>query len=161
FFQVFLIEKYNYTASQIGNFFGFLGLCIALSQGLIVRPISKRFRSDQILPITVLLLSIAIAIQLVPDKVLWVYFIVPFIAVFNGLTLPNSTALVSNLTPKDRQGEILGINQSFQAIGMAIPPLLAGFFAAVHFVLPIVIGALLIFSAWLVFILFFRRSQRA
>jgi DHA1 family tetracycline resistance protein-like MFS transporter len=159
FFQVFLIEKFHYTASDIGTYFGFLGICIALAQGLIVRPVSKKFKPYQILPISTIIISITIALMLVPNKSSGLYFIVPFMAIANGLTMPNMNALISGLASKENQGEIMGINQSFQSLGMAIPPLLAGFFAAIHFILPVIIGSALIFLAWLVFMIFFRKQH--
>jgi DHA1 family tetracycline resistance protein-like MFS transporter len=159
FFQVFLIEKFHYTERDIGLFFGFMGLCIALGQGLIVRPASKRFKPYQILSVSTLIVAITIALMLIPNKAIGLYFIIPFMAIFNGLTMPNMNALISNLASKENQGEIMGINQSFQSLGMTIPPLIAGFLAAVHFILPVVIGSALIFIAWLVFMIFFRRQH--
>ncbi|MGV8172374.1 MAG: MFS transporter [Candidatus Woesearchaeota archaeon] len=159
FFQVFLIEKFQYTERDIGLFFGFMGLCIALGQGLIVRPLSKRFKPYQILPISTLFVAIAISLMLIPHKAIGLYFIIPFMAIFNGLTMPNMNALISDLASKENQGEIMGINQSFQSLGMAVPPLIAGFFAAIHFILPVIIGSALIFIAWLVFMIFFRRQH--
>ena len=159
FFQVFLIEKFQYTERDIGLFFGFLGLCIALAQGFVVRPISKRFKPYQILSISTLFAAITISLLLIPHRALGLYFIIPFMAIFTGLTMPNMNALISNLTSKENQGEIMGINQSFQSVGMAIPPLIAGFFAAIHFVLPVIVASILIFFAWAVFMLFFRTQH--
>jgi MFS transporter, DHA1 family, tetracycline resistance protein len=160
FFQVFLIEKFNYTAVQIGKYFGFMGLCIAIAQGLIVRPLSKKFSPQEILPVSVLLVSIAIMMMLIPNHASGLYFIIPFLAVANGLTMPNMTGLISNITSREDQGEVLGVNQSVQALAMAIPPLIAGFFAAIYFVLPVIIGSLTILAAWLVFMIFFRHNQK-
>lgn len=159
FFNVYLIEKFQYTERDIGLFFGFMGLCIALAQGLIVRPLSKKLKAYQILSVSTLFVSITIALMLIPNKILGVFVIVPVMAIFNGLTMPNMNAQISNLTSKENQGEVLGINQSFQSLGMAIPPLIAGFIAAIHFVLPIIIASILIFFAWLVFIIFFRTQH--
>jgi len=159
FFQVFLIEKFHYTERDIGLFFGFMGLCIALGQGLIVRPISKRFKPYQILSISTLVVAISIACMLIPTKAIGLYFIIPFMAIFNGLTMPNMNALISNLTSRENQGEIMGINQSFQSLGMAIPPLLAGFFATINFILPVIVGSALVFVAWIVFMIFFRTQH--
>lgn len=160
FFQVFLIEKFSYSESQIGTFFAFLGLCIALTQGLIVRPLAKKLYPEQIIPFTVLLLSVAIFMMLLPSKDSGLYFIVPFIAIFTGLTMPNNNALISNLTAPENQGEVLGINQSLQSLGLAIPPLIAGFFAGIHYTLPIILSSASILLAWGIFMLFFRKQHK-
>ncbi|GIU69462.1 MAG: tetracycline resistance MFS efflux pump [Candidatus Woesearchaeota archaeon] len=160
FFQVFLIEKFSYSESQIGTFFAFLGLCIALTQGLIVRPLAKKFCPEQIIPFTVLLLSIVIFLMLFPSKDSGIYFIAPFIAIFSGLTMPNNNALISNLTAPENQGEVLGINQSLQSLGLAIPALIAGFFSGIHYTLPIILSSMSLFIAWGIFMLFFRKQHK-
>jgi DHA1 family tetracycline resistance protein-like MFS transporter len=160
FFQVFLIEKFSYTAAQIGKIFGFMGLWIVLGQGFIVRPLSKRFYPQEILPISVLFVSIAIAFMLLPSNASGLFFIIPIMAIANGLTLPNMNALISNLASKENQGEIMGVSQSIQSFAMAIPPLIAGAFAAIHYVLPVIIGSVTIFMAWLVFVIFFKQKHR-
>jgi DHA1 family tetracycline resistance protein-like MFS transporter len=152
FFQVFLVEKFAFTERNIGIFFAYLGLCIAIAQGFVVRPITKRFKPEQILPITVLGTSIGLALYLLPSHPSGLYWIVPLVALCNGLTFPNLVALVSDSADKQSQGEILGINQSVQSAGMVIPPLIAGVIAGLNYSLPVIIASALIFSAWIVFI---------
>jgi len=158
FFQVFLIEKFDFSESGIGTFFAFMGLCIAITQGLIVRPLSKKFKPAQILTWTPLLLAIAIFAMILPGKYMGVYLIVPFIAITNGLTLPNTSALISSKASKEDQGEIFGINQSFQSLSMAIPAILAGIVAGFNFRLPIIIGSLFILFAWFIFLFFVKKD---
>ncbi len=90
----------------------------------------------------------------------FLYLVLPFLALFNGLTQPNTTALISNSSDRESQGEILGIQQSIQSAGMAIPPIIAGFIVSVHRTLPVLAGSILIFTAWLVFVCFFKPSEK-
>jgi len=39
---------------------------------------------------------------LIPHDRIWLYLIVPFVAVFQGLTQPNGTAIISNIANKDK-----------------------------------------------------------
>lgn len=160
FFQVFLIAKFSFQEQEIGLFFAFMGLCIAITQGLIVRPLSKKYQPEQIMSFSLFLMAIVMVVYLFPKNPAWLYAIVPFMAFSNGLTMPNSSALTSNLSPKDMQGEILGINQSFSSLGMAIPPIIAGVVSGIHYTLPIIIGAVTIFLAWVTFLLFKPRIQK-
>jgi DHA1 family tetracycline resistance protein-like MFS transporter len=160
FFQVYLIEKFQYTQSQIGYLFAFMGLCIAITQGIITRQLSKKFTPVQVLAYSTFALSIAILLLIFPTKAYYLFFIMPLISVSNGLTYPNSTAIVSNLSAKDSQGEILGINQSIRALGMSIPPLISGFIAAVNTSLPIIVGSVTIFFAWVVFVFYFKPGEK-
>ena len=159
FYQVFLIEKFHFNQSQIGTQFAYIGLWIAFAQGVITRIFSKKFNPKQILTFSTLLLSITFPLLLWPSNSVYLYFIMPFIAIFQGLTFPNYTALVSGLSAKDSQGEILGINQSIQSIGMAIPPIIAGFIVSLHLYLPILVAGILTFIAWIVFVAFFRPKE--
>jgi DHA1 family tetracycline resistance protein-like MFS transporter len=160
FFQVYLIQKFNYTESQIGLYFAFLGLCIALAQGFIVRPLSKRFKPEQIIPISAFFTPVFVALMMVPSQSYSLYIILPFLAIANGLTFPNNNALISNMSSYEHQGEILGISQSLQSLSQAIPPVLAGIAAGIYYKLPIIMSVVLTFSAWLVFIIFFHLKRK-
>lgn len=160
FFQVFMIEKFSFTTSQIGDLFAYIGLCMALAQGFIVRPLSKRFLPEQLVPYSILGLSIALGLLLIPSSVPLLFVFLTFVPISNGITYPNVTALISNLAGKDSQGEILGINQSIQSLGMAFPPIIAGLLASIDWSLPILISSILVFFAWTVFILFFKKNAQ-
>ncbi|NTV23460.1 MAG: TCR/Tet family MFS transporter [Nanoarchaeota archaeon] len=159
FFQVFLIEKFSFTPSQIGEMFGYMGLFIALTQGILTRALSKRFKPQQILPVSLILVAIALSLLLIPTHVSGIYLVIPFVSIFNGISHPNVTAIISNLADRESQGEILGINQSIQSLGMALPPVISGIVAGVHFSLPIIVASLTTCVAWLVFILFFKETK--
>lgn len=159
FFQVFLYEKFQYTQSQIGDFFAYIGIWVAIVQGVLTKPVSKRFTPKQTLSFSLIGVSIIIfAYTLVPNSD-WFLLLVPLMAICNGLSYPNTTALVSNSAGKDMQGEILGINQSIQSIGIAIPALIAGFIAVNGANVPVIVGSILIFAAWLVLILKFKEPK--
>ncbi len=159
FFQVFLIGKFRFTQSQIGDFFAYMGLWIAVAQGAVLRPLSKKYKPSAILKYSIILLAATFPILLLPDKAKWLYFIVPFISIFQGLTQPNSTAIISNLSDKDKQGEILGINQSILSVAQAIPPIIAGFVTSVSLNLPTLFAAGATIFAWIIFVFLFKRSK--
>ena len=136
FFQVFLYGKFKFTQSQVGDFFAYMGLWIAIAQGAFLRPLSKKFKPAKILSFSIVLLAISFPFLLIPKDRIWLYLIVPFIAIFQGLNQPNGTAIISNLVGRERQGEILGINQSISSLAQALPPIIAGFVTSVNINLP-------------------------
>lgn len=160
FFQVFLIGKFRFTQSQIGDFFAYMGLWIAIAQGMVLRPLVKKYKPAAILSVSVILLAIALPVLLIPDQAKWIYVIIPFIAMLQGLSQPNSTAIISNLTDRDKQGEVLGINQSVQALAQAIPPIIAGFVTSVNVNLPTLFAAGSTLLAWIIFRAFFVRKHK-
>ncbi|MBU0757338.1 MAG: MFS transporter [Nanoarchaeota archaeon] len=158
FFSVYLIEKFSFTSSQIGDFYGFLGIWIVLTQGIVTRPVAKRFSSSKILSVSIFMLSIALICLLIPKESRILYFIIPFVALSNGLIRPNSTAIISDMATEDSQGEILGITASVQALAMTIPPIISGFLVALHLTYPIIIASLLTAVAGVVFIVFYHNK---
>ncbi len=159
FFQVFLIQKFAYTQSDIGNIFAFIGLCIAFVQGILTRPLSKRFVPTSIMSFCALGLACTLPALILPSESWMLYVLLPFVAVFNGLTYPNANAIISNLADAESQGEVLGINQSMQALAMAIPPIIAGFIVTIDRNLPILTAGVLTLAAWFVFEFAFRRPH--
>ncbi len=161
FFQVYLIDKFHLSQSRIGDIFAYVGLWIAIAQGTITRPLARRFRPDQILRWSLLGLAVALPMLLVPPSIAWLLLAIPFVAIFNGLTQPNSLAVVSNQADRESQGEIIGINQSIQSLAMTIPPIISGFIVSIDRSLPIIVAGASVGLAWLVFIMFFHRSHDA
>ncbi len=160
FFQVLLVEKFGFTASRIGDLFAYVGLWIIFTQGILIRPIAKRFAPPQVMQVSLLGLSIALFLILIPTKAYMLLFVLPMVSVFNGLTFPNSTSIISGLAGRESQGEIMGINQSIQAIAMAIPPIISGFIYTIHQSTPIIVGGLSVLLAWIAFQAFQKQSKQ-
>ncbi|HEX5351125.1 MAG TPA: MFS transporter [Trichococcus sp.] len=158
FFQVFLVGKFQFNQSQIGDLFAYMGIWIAVAQGAFLRPLSKRFSPMKILSVSSILLAATFPFLLLPDQAGWIYVIIPFIAIFQGLTQPNSTAIVSSMSDRSSQGEILGINQSIVSLAQALPPILAAFLTTINMNLPTLFAAGSTLAAWIVFVFVFKRS---
>lgn len=150
FIQVYLIESFEYTQSDIGKLFAYMGIWIALTQGGIIRPVSKRFTPFNTLRFSLVLLATAMLALLLPSQSWQLFLVLPFVSIFQGLTSPNITATVSNLAGSDIQGEILGINQSVSAFAQLLPPLIGGVLVGYDIRMPMYGSALFILLAWLV-----------
>lgn len=148
FNQVFLNDKFHFETKEIGLFFGYIGLWIAFTQGVLIRIISKRFSAPQIIRVTLLGLAVTIGAILLPNQWWMLLLINPFIAVFQGLSQPNQTSIVSSMTPAENQGEMLGIQQSIASLAFTIPPLIAGFIVSIDFRLPLIASAVVTLLAW-------------
>jgi DHA1 family tetracycline resistance protein-like MFS transporter len=158
FFNVFLIQRFSFDQGDIGNVFGLLGICMAITQGVIVQPISKRFTPSQVLKVSILAQGLILPTILLAKTPAVLYMIIPFISIFQGLSFPNLTTLVSNETGDESQGEGLGLNQSVHSMGQIFPPVIAGFIAVIHPNLPILLGGGCLVLAWLTFIALYRPS---
>ena len=153
FLGVLLISHFQMSQSQIGNFFSILGVWIVFAQTITTRRLAKYFKERQLLRVSLLANSIAITLLLFSHRTFYLYLIVPFIAIFNGLSLSNLNGLVSKLAGSHEQGEVLGVNNSVRSVAESIPPILSGFVAAIFFATtPIFVGAGLIFIGAIIFI---------
>ncbi len=161
FFGVYLIHKFHYTQGDIGNFFAFVGIFIAFTQAVLMRFVVNRFPEVRVLRFSIIASGIFVFLYLVPEKSWMLFMIVPFFAAFNGMSMATTTGLVSQQVGPARQGEILGINMSLQALAQAVPPILSGYLAArLRPEAPVFIAALVIVMAGLVFNFFYRTPQK-
>lgn len=157
FFGVFLIDRFNFTQGNIGDFFAYVGLWIAFTQIFLTRFLNRRFAEYKILRVTYFGMAITILVYFLPTVWWQLLFVSPFMAGFNGLSQANGTALVSRSVDATIQGEILGINASVAALAQAIPPILSGYIAAKLFPeASIFVASIVIFLAGLVFLLFYK-----
>lgn len=152
FFQVYLVSEFHITQTQIGLLFGYTGFFIAIAQGFTNRILVSKFSSHQILFFGMPVLSFALMSLLLPTQFLYFFAIMPFIANAQGVCMPNLTSAISHKADDTEQGKILGISQAVQSLGMAFPPILAGFLAAIHISLPLLCASILIAIAWIIFL---------
>lgn len=153
--QLFLIKRFDFNQSDIGKLFGYVGLLLALTQGLIVRYLSSRVGPAPILRITLLTLSGAFLLLLLPDQTLGIYLMMPFVVISNGIANPNLASTVSNLAPAHLQGETLGMQQSVQSLAQIIPPIAGGLIVSYSITSPLWLASVAVFLGWLMFVLQF------
>ena len=159
FFQVFLYHKFSFSSADIGNYFAYVGLWIAIAQGVVVRFVSGRVAPHKILKFSILATAIVLAVITLPDKALYLYFIVPFLAIFFGLTPPNFSTMLSNSVDTHMQGEIMGIQQSLLSLSFSIPPIIAGVIAGWGVSLPIFVASFTILIAWGIFVFRYKHKE--
>ncbi len=160
FFSVLLLQKFSYSEKNIGLLYGWIGIWLVFTQGFIVRKMSGRISPGSLLKVTTICLAVAVALIVVPNQTYWFYLIAPFIAISQGITSPNMTTVISNQVGEDRQGEIMGINQSLNALGQTVPPIIAGYLNTLGGSFPILAGAVLIACGWLVFTFIFSSKTK-
>ncbi|QQR93639.1 MFS transporter [bacterium] len=158
FSNYYFIQTFNFTFSNIGDLFAYIGIWIAITQGAIVRPLVKKYPASKLVKFALPLTSLGLLLLLYP-KVFpnlagnsnYLYLVLPVFAIFNGIVTPNLIGLVSNSADPKEQGEVLGINASIGSLAQAIPPILAAYIANISNELPLIVGAGVIFVAFLIF----------
>ncbi len=159
FFQILLIRKLNFTASNVGDFFAYIGIWIALTQGILTPILAKRFKNYQILRVTFFGMALALFAQLWPSNTAQLLMVAPLIAIFVGLTMANVSALVSLSAGPEMQGEVLGIDASVQALAQSIPAIISGYIATMGVNMPVIVGAIIVMIGGVIFVAFYKPSN--
>lgn len=149
FSGLYLVQKYNLGEAQLGNYFAAIGIWIVITQTVILRFVTKRGTPLRILRISMIIVAITTSLTPFMPTLFLQYVLLPLIAIPQGLSMANLTALLSSSVPKEKQGVALGINGSLSALSQGIVPLLGGLLAGISGVsIPFIVGGLCIFYAW-------------
>jgi DHA1 family tetracycline resistance protein-like MFS transporter len=160
FFSVFLIARFQFSTTQIGALFAYVGIWMALTQGVLTRYVARVARADIVVrwaPLAAVALLILLA-QV--EKVPTVYILLPLIAMAYGINGPNVTSIISDLADRESQGEALGIDRAMSALAFGLPPILSGWAVGLDVSLPMVFAALFIFVSWVIFVRFGPHAHR-
>ena len=141
-------EIYQTPENYIYIIFGFIGICTALVQGLLI----KRF--ENILGLRKMLLVgtvlVGIGLTILPFPAPEYFYPITALAIIclalgNGMLMPSLNAMVSKNADAKTQGKILGLFQGVGAIGRVVAPTIAGVLYHYQFKLPyIAAGALMV-----------------
>jgi DHA1 family tetracycline resistance protein-like MFS transporter len=153
FLGTYLIQRFDFTQSDIGNYFAYIGVWIIITQALITRYVSKRVSEENVLRWSFLGAGIVIILQIFMPTWQILLLVSPFFAVFIGLSNSNSVGLVSKNADKTMQGQVLGMNSSVQALSGIFPPFIGGLIAgAFGYYSPLLVAGSIIIVAGLFFI---------
>ncbi len=148
FAAVFFINRFHFTQGNIGDFFAYVGLWIAITQGLITRKVSKKLNEHQVLRFSMFMCGVVLLFYFSAQQPWQMLFISPLFAIFMGLSQANMAGLISRSAGPEIQGEVMGINSSVQALAQTIPAALSGYVAAgMGANTPVITAASIIMSA--------------
>lgn len=159
FFQVLLVNKLHFNPSNIGDYFAYVGIWIAITQIIITPLVAKKASNYQVLRYSLFLAGFGLFANLWAHNTLQLLLVTPLFAIFIGQTMANSQALVSVTADARVQGEVLGINASVQALAQAIPAALSGYLATIGINTPIVVGGFTVLAGGLLFITLYKPSK--
>jgi len=160
YLQFYLVDKFNFNEQEVGQMLIYLGLWIAVVQGLLLPPISRRFAPTTVLLWSIPLFSASFLLLLLPQNAFWFYLLTPVLICFQGITFPTTLAVVSNMASTSIQGEIMGINQSVQATANWLPSASIGFLVGWNISFPIWFGAIVCFASCLLYWHFYQSLQQ-
>lgn len=126
FASPYFVNKLNWSAADNGNFFGYVGIWVAITQIIIIGQVSKYFSATKTLKATLFITAFSIISLFIPDSTLGLYFVVPIFAIASSIAMTNIFSLVTETSESSNQGEIIGLNSGLQSLAQALPPIFSG-----------------------------------
>ncbi len=152
---LFVQDRFGWGIRLASFGFAYVGVCIAVTQGLLVRKILPRIGERGMLVTGFLFFTIGMLLTGFSQSIAWLAVSMTLLALGNGFVNPSLNGGISLLTPPTEQGEVMGVSQSLAALARILGPPLGGFlymhFAqATPFLFASSIGAVGFLLVWLV-----------
>jgi len=138
--------KWGFDFRGNGLIFTYVGFCLLISQGFVVRRLMPRVGETNFTVMGSALLAAGLAGIALGLSPLWVLAVA--VLGFSMIT-PSLTSLLSLHTPADQQGEILGVGQSGQSLSRILGPYVGNVLFAMRTESPYWVGSLLMVLATL------------
>ncbi|MHC4339496.1 MAG: MFS transporter [Planctomycetota bacterium] len=113
--------RWGYDIRENGFIFTYVGACLLIAQGLVVRRLMGRVGEVNFSILGSLLLSAGLA-GVAMGEALTAIFMLPVAVLGYSMLSPSLASLLSRRTPAEMQGEMLGLNQSGLALARILGP---------------------------------------
>lgn len=131
-FGLFADHQLHLTAEQAGYFLGFVGFLGIIWQGAVIGPLVKRIGDYKAMLVGLAASAIGLYYLALVD-VWWKLPVVAFFFSFgHGLGRPSLTSLITQESPPQRRGGVLGATSSLESLARIIAPVMGGWMMAVH-----------------------------
>ena len=143
-------RSFHFVAWQVGLYFAYIGVIIAIVQGGLIGKLTKRFGEWPLAIIGALCVAIGMGLTglscLVP--ILPILLVGGLInATGRSLQTPTLYALISHNSERSQQGLVFGLNQGLGSIARVMGPIVAAAAFRLSLAGPFVLGALIVFGA--------------
>lgn len=147
-FQPFTLGILKITESQNALIFTVFGIIGLISQTFLVGRISKKLGVKKAFSSSLLLIAISFVIMFFSRSIGSFISALILLAFVNSIAQTLLPTILSQEADAKSQGSIMGLNASYQSIGMILGPILAGIIATIAIPLPFLFGAILIFVCY-------------
>lgn len=156
-FALFAEARFGYGATTIGYLFAWVGIVLAVVQGVLVGRVVPLVGEHRLVPAAILLMAIALLGHGLAPTVPALMAAMGLLAVGMGFNSPSMLSVVSRLADPADQGGTLGVSQSLASLARIVGPLWAGFvFDRFGHAVPFYTSAALMLVACVLSVLVFR-----
>ena len=149
-FALFSERRFGFNASTIGYIFAFVGVVLAVVQGLVVGRAVRLVGENRVMPLAILVIALGLSLVPLAGSVPALVAACGTLAVGMGFNSPSMVSLISRLSDRNDQGGILGVSQSLASLARIVGPAWGGLvFDRFGIVFPFISGAALMMVAFL------------
>ncbi len=143
-FQPFTMNILKITESQNAMIFTMFGIVGLITQNLIVGRVNKAFGLQYSFRLGIIFTAISFLIMFISRSLPLFIFASIILAIFNSIVQTLLPTILSQEADAKSQGTIMGLNSSYQSIGMIFGPILGGVVATYMVPLPFLVGGILV-----------------
>lgn len=125
-FALFAGARFGYGATTIGYLFAWVGLVLAIVQGLLVGRVVSLVGEERLVPVAILLMAVALVGHAVASSVPLLMIAMALLAVGMGFNSPSMLSMISRLADAADQGSTLGLSQSLASLARIVGPVWGG-----------------------------------
>ncbi len=138
-------HRYGWGTRDVGLCFTVSAVVSAIAQTFLTGGLSRRFGQARMLASGMGIMVLCTALQPVSPSGFSTVVLMAIASLGGSVAFPNSSALISESTHPDRQGQMLGLNNAAGAAARVIGPLIAlNLFTSVSVDSPFILGALVV-----------------
>lgn len=126
-FALFSERRFGFTAATMGLLFAFIGIVLALVQGVLVGRIVPRVGEARLIPAAIFVVAAGLGLIPLSWSVAALMVAVGTLAAGMGFCGPSLSSMVSRLAGADHQGGILGLASSLSSLGRIVGPAWGGY----------------------------------
>ncbi len=143
-FQPFTMNILKVTSSQNALLFTMFGIIGLISQTFLVGRVSKKLGMKKSFTISLLFTALSFVIMFLSHSLIIFIIASLILGVFNSIVQTLLPTIISQEADAKSQGSVMGLNASYQSIGMIFGPILGGFVATIAIPWTFLVGAGLI-----------------
>ncbi len=159
-FQPFTLHVLKVTQTQNALLFTMFGAVGLIAQNFIVARVSKAFGMKKAFTYSILLVALSFVLMFFAKALPFFVVASILLAIANSVVQTLIPTILSSEAEPSSQGAIMGLNASYQSIGMIIGPLIGGVVATIAIPYSFLTGAVLVLVCYLLSFKVLRPKQQ-
>lgn len=152
---LYVQDNFKWSTQTASYGFAYVGVCIAVTQGLLVRRLLPRMGERHLLILGFIFFTLGMGMIGISQSITFLAVAMTIMALGSGFINPAFSGSLSLLSSPAEQGEVMGVGQSLAALARIVGPPLGGLLyakisMAAPFLFASALGAVGFFAIWMV-----------